>query len=105
LGLVSVFVEDESFKAFTEMCERVGSEPAYTGKTKIIQHFITRGTSGSGFTGVCVCVRVCLCLCLYLCLCLCLCLCLYLCLCVCMCVYVCARVRAYGCDRQPSALG
>lgn len=45
---------DQSFEAFTSMCERVGNESAYTSKSKVIKSFIERGTSGHEFTGVCV---------------------------------------------------
>eukprot|EP00042_Codosiga_hollandica_P055936 m.794021 g.794021 ORF g.794021 m.794021 type:complete len:1092 (-) comp59236_c0_seq3:2035-5310(-) len=42
---------DVAFESFTSLCERVGAESSYTNKSKIIQQFIERGSSGIKFTG------------------------------------------------------
>ncbi|EDQ89519.1 uncharacterized protein MONBRDRAFT_25238 [Monosiga brevicollis MX1] len=42
---------DNSFAAFQELCRDIEAHPGHTDKGNIIRTFITKGTSGQGFTG------------------------------------------------------
>ncbi|KAK3104567.1 hypothetical protein FSP39_005106 [Pinctada imbricata] len=43
--------QDDSFREFRRLCASIADESSYTGKTKIVKQFITKGSDGESFTG------------------------------------------------------
>ena len=43
--------KDNSFRQYRRLCADVADEPSYTGKTKLIQTYLQKGSSGNGFKG------------------------------------------------------
>ena len=43
--------KDNSFRQYRRLCADIADEPSYTGKTKLIQTYIEKGSSGTGFKG------------------------------------------------------
>ncbi|XP_059472585.1 DNA ligase 3 [Neocloeon triangulifer] len=43
--------KDDSFREFRRICSLVAEVPAYTDKSNIVHNFLTKGSSGDGFTG------------------------------------------------------
>ena len=50
-GASDVLEKDNSFRQYRRLCADIADESSYTGKTKLIQTYLQKGSTGNGFKG------------------------------------------------------